>query len=109
VVLLSVFAAQTDNPSRLRARQRPAPTHCEAPSATCLRCARSQGLPAHLPVPAACPCRAAGNRPIQVKRSNWDERNVMDKRTGKAKKRQIMVKDKPPPKRQAGGGGILHR
>ncbi|GAB4821679.1 hypothetical protein N2152v2_008725 [Parachlorella kessleri] len=51
-----------------------------------------------------------GNRPVQVKRSNWDERNVVDTRTGKAKKRQIMVKDKPVPnKRPAPSGSILHK
>lgn len=50
----------------------------------------------------------AGNRPVQLKRSNWDDRSVVDKKTGKAKKRTITVSDKPA-KKPAVGTGILHR
>lgn len=56
-----------------------------------------------------------GNRPCSLKRSDWDERNVVDRRTGKAKKREVVVKGPHRPKKrphtggEGRGGGFLHR
>lgn len=60
-------------------------------------------------------CVLAGNRPCSLKRSDWDERNVVDRRTGKAKKREVVVKGPHRPKKrphtggEGRGGGFLHR
>lgn len=52
-----------------------------------------------------------GNRPVQLKKSNWDERNITDRKTGKAVKREIEVRpdDNRPGKKVAKGFGVLHR
>ncbi|KDD76440.1 hypothetical protein H632_c225p1 [Helicosporidium sp. ATCC 50920] len=41
-----------------------------------------------------------GNRPVQLKKSTWDDRQVVDKRTGGAFKKLVVDKEKRPSKRQ---------
>lgn len=41
----------------------------------------------------------SGNRPVQLKKSAWDERQVVDKKTGKPVKRVMTEKPQKPDKR----------
>jgi hypothetical protein len=97
----------------------------EPPPASCptlLPCAcvracvlrRSRGAASHPPpthTHSPSPPPPAGNRPVQLKKSNWDERNITDRKTGKAVKREIEVRpdDNRPGKKVAKGFGVLHR
>ncbi|KAK2075629.1 hypothetical protein QBZ16_001737 [Prototheca wickerhamii] len=40
-----------------------------------------------------------GNRPVQLKKSTWDDRQVTDKRTGKPIKRMVEEKERKPDKK----------
>lgn len=45
------------------------------------------------------PLPLAGNRPVQLKKSTWDDRQVTDKRTGKPIKRMVEEKERKPDKK----------
>lgn len=43
--------------------------------------------------------RMAGNRPVQLKKSTWDDRQVVDRKTGRAVKRVVEEKERKPEKK----------